>query len=73
MPSQKDLLQTALADALDYESYMTLMSSLVSDGKSTGIEQSEALSNYTMLNQKRMQRLNKTLKIFFVSKISFKE
>lgn len=63
MPSQKDLLQTALADALDYESYMTLMSSLVFDGKSTGIEQSEALSNYTMLNQKRMQRLNKTLKI----------
>lgn len=63
MASQKELIQTALADADNYESYMTLMSSLVSEGKSTGVEQSEALANYTMLNQKRMQRLNKTLKI----------
>lgn len=63
MASQKDLIQTALADADNYESYMTLMASLVSEGKSTGAEQSEALANYTMLNQKRMQRLNKTLKI----------
>jgi len=63
MSSLTDLIQKALTDADNYDAYMSLMDSLVAAKKSTGIEQSEALANYTMLNHKRMQRLNKTLKI----------
>lgn len=57
------LFQEALQDALTYEAYLLLMQDLVQQSKSTGVEQSDALSNYTLLNYKRMQRLNKTLKI----------
>lgn len=56
-------IESAIKVALDYPSYMILMQELVLKEMSTGLEQSDALANYTLLNNKRMQRLNKTLKI----------
>jgi len=58
-----NIIQNALKDAISYEAYTVLMQQLVDRGKSSGHEQSEYLSNYTMLNNKRMQRLNRTLSI----------
>ncbi|MDA8568524.1 thioredoxin family protein [Flavobacteriaceae bacterium] len=59
----KAQIESAIKVALDYPSYMILMQELVLKEMSTGLEQSDALANYTLLNNKRMQRLNKTLKI----------
>ena len=63
MSPLKAQIESAIKVALDYPSYMMLMQELVLKEMSTGVEQSEALANYTLLNNKRMQRLNKTLKI----------
>ncbi len=57
------LVHEGLKHAISYADYVVLMKQLVSDGKSTGDEQTEVLSNYTMLNERRMARLDKTLKI----------
>jgi len=63
MSPLKAQIESTIKVALDYPSYMMLMQELVLKEMSTGVEQSEALANYTLLNNKRMQRLNKTLKI----------
>lgn len=59
------VMNTALIEALNkaqsYESYRTLVAKHVALGTSTGNTQSEALSNYTMLNDRRMKRLDKTV------------
>jgi hypothetical protein len=44
---------------MTYSKYRALVTSLVEEGKSTGLNQSEALSHYSLLNNKRMQRLDK--------------
>ena len=63
MSLTKAQIESAIEIALDYPSYMNLMQELVHKEMSTGIEQSDALANYTLLNNKRMQRLNKTLSV----------
>lgn len=52
-----------LAKAIDYNSYLALIRDLVSDGKTTGPNQSEDLVAYTKLNLQRMERLNKTIQL----------
>ena len=44
---------------MTYSKYRALVSNLVEEGKSTGANQTEALSQYSLLNDKRMQRLDK--------------
>ena len=63
MSLTKAQIESAIETALDYPSYMNLMQELVHKEMSTGIEQSDALANYTLLNNKRMQRLNKILSV----------
>ena len=41
--------------------YRNIVSSLLDQGKSTGDEQSEELTNYSLLNNTRMKRLDKTV------------
>ena len=48
---------------MDYDSYQHLMDTLVEQNKTTGNQQSKSLINYTLLNQKRMTRLNKKVKL----------
>ncbi len=60
-------LQTIIKDSLkksmSYTEYRNLVSELVENESTTGIEQTEALINYTMLNDRRMKRWDKTVKV----------
>ncbi len=58
-----ELIKKGIDNSYSYEEYRTLVSDLLKESKSTGHQQSEALTNYSMLNDRRMKRLDKTLKI----------
>ena len=53
----------ALFNSHSYSEYRNLVSDLLVEGKSTGNEQSEDLTHYSTLNETRMNRLDKTIKI----------
>ncbi len=57
------LIKEALDKAISYEEYRVLVASLAEEEKSTGENQTEALANYTVLNNRRMKRLDKTIKV----------
>jgi hypothetical protein len=59
----KKIIENSLKKSISYTDYKTMVATLLVDGKSTGTEQSEALTNYSALNNKRMERLDKTIKI----------
>lgn len=46
-----------------YAEYLKLIDDLLAEGKTTGLNQSETMLNYTRLNRQRMSRLNKTVLI----------
>ena len=68
----KQLIAKILENAISYPKYRTLVHDLLSVGKSTGPIQSEALTNYSLLNDRRMKRLDKTIKISDETKAVFK-
>lgn len=57
------LIEEGLEKAMGYNDYRSLMATLVLEGKSTGKNQNEELANYTLLNERRMKRLDKTIKV----------
>jgi hypothetical protein len=59
----KSIIQSALQNSFSYNEYRTLVSNLISEGKSTGHEQRADLLHYSELNEVRMKRLEKTLKL----------
>jgi len=59
----QELIEKGIQNSHTYQDYRTLISSLLEDNLSTGHQQSEALTNYSMLNDRRMKRLDKTIKI----------
>ena len=59
----KTILAKALFNSHSYPEYRKLVSDLLSEGKSTGSEQSEDLTHYSKLNDTRMNRLDKTIKL----------
>ncbi|KAB1157195.1 thioredoxin family protein [Tenacibaculum aiptasiae] len=59
----KEIIESSLQKAISYPEYRTLVKELLEQGKSTGLTQSDALLNYSLLNDKRMKRLDKTIKI----------
>jgi hypothetical protein len=59
----KEIIENSLKKTISYIDYKTLVSNLLAEGKSTGPEQSEDLTNYSLLNDRRMKRLDKTIKI----------
>ncbi len=59
----KNIIQKSLENTYTYQEYRDLVKELLAEGKSTGPNQSEDLTNYSMLNDKRMKRLDKTIKI----------
>ncbi len=61
--SREQIVQEALPKAVSYEDFRQLMDDHAAQGTSTGPNQTEALTNYTMLNQRRMKRLDKTTKL----------
>ncbi|CAM1346026.1 Thioredoxin [Tenacibaculum crassostreae] len=63
MLAMKEIIKNSLGKALSYTEYRDLVSGLLTEGKSTGLNQSEDLLNYSKLNDKRMKRLDKTIKL----------
>ena len=59
----EELLQNGIAKGISYQDYRLLMDNLSSEGKATGQDVSKEMIDYTLLNQRRMKRLDKTLKI----------
>lgn len=59
----KSIIQSALQNSHSYTEYRIFVSKLISEGKSTGKEQSADLLHYSELNEVRMKRLEKTLKL----------
>lgn len=59
----KATIAKALFNSHSYLEYRKMVSDLLRDEKSTGNEQSPELTHYTTLNETRMNRLDKTMKI----------
>jgi hypothetical protein len=54
------LYKETLENAISYPEYRALVAQHVENGTSSGPEQTEVLSQYTLLNDSRMRRLDKT-------------
>ena len=59
----KSIVAKALFNSHSYAEYRKLVTDVLSEGKSTGNDQSESLTHYTSLNETRMNRLEKTITI----------
>ena len=59
----KEVIDSSLKKGISYTEYRDLVSDLLKVQKSTGPNQSEALYNYSLLNDRRMKRLDKTSKL----------
>ncbi len=57
------LIHNSLNKGISYLAYRTRIKDLLVQEKSTGNEQSDDLLNYSLLNDKRMDRLDKTLRV----------
>jgi len=64
------LIPNSLEKAISYSQYRTLIKTLLTQEKSTGLVQSDDLLNFSILNDKRMDRLDKTIKISEATKTS---
>jgi len=60
--STSNLISESLPKAMSYIAYREMVAQFAAEGKSTGPEQTDALINYTQLNDRRMKRWDKTLK-----------
>ena len=67
------VVQEGLMGSMGYEDYRLMVANLALEGKSTGSIQSQELGNYTLLNDQRMKRLDKTIKIDADSDSKIKE
>lgn len=59
----KASIAKALFKSYSYSEYRKIITDLLLEEKSTGKEQSDELTNYSHLNETRMNRLEKTLKV----------
>ena len=59
----KSILEHSLSTSFSYQEYRNLVTNLFENEKVTGNEQSESLLHYTELNEARMHRLDKTMKV----------
>lgn len=57
------LIKSSLQKAISYTKYREHIKNLLLNGQSTGFEQTEIRLEYSHLNDKRMDRLDKTLKV----------
>ena len=63
MTMEADLLNKALRDAVTYDRYRKEMSRQAENGETSGPVQSEALIEYTFLNDRRMRRWERTFQL----------
>ena len=58
-----DIIKDSLNNSISYNEYRDLVVNLVAVNSTTGNKKTEALANYTMLNDRRMKRWDKTVKL----------
>ncbi|RZS99622.1 thioredoxin family protein [Aquimarina brevivitae] len=58
-----EVIEKALQHSYTYDEYKELIKNLLAEGKSTGHVQTEDLYNYSVLNERRMKRWDKTVTI----------
>jgi thiol-disulfide isomerase/thioredoxin len=61
--NMNSIIRDSLSKSQSYESYRDLVNKLSEHNATTGAVQSEALINYTKLNDRRMKRWDKTIKV----------
>ena len=59
----KHILKESLNKSMSYQDYRSLMSDLVESKSTTGLDQSGEMVAYTVLNDQRMKRWDKTVKV----------
>lgn len=59
----KPVIKESLTNTMSYQEYRDLVEQLVAENSTTGDIKSEDLANYTKLNDSRMRRWDKTVKI----------
>jgi len=57
------MLKEFLDRSISFSEYLGLIDTLLADGKTTGPNQSESMTNYARLNRQRMSRIGKTLEL----------
>ena len=62
-PMIKEIISNSLNKSMSYADYRNLVSQLVDEKSTTGNDKTEALAEYTMLNDRRMKRWDKTMKV----------
>lgn len=59
----KNIIKEGLNNSMSYQDYRTLMAELVATQSTTGLDKSPEMVEYTALNEQRMKRWDKTLKV----------
>lgn len=59
----KNIIEASIKKSQSYSSYRDFVKKLVENNSTSGKDKSEAMVNYTLLNDRRMKRWDKTLKI----------
>lgn len=67
-----DIIKESLQRSFSYSEYRKTVSQLLLEGKSTGSTQSDDLLHYSLLNETRMNRLEKTIAISEENKLKLK-
>jgi len=57
------IIKNSFKKGISYQRYRNLVNELVQNNSTTGEDKSEAMVNYTMLNDRRMKRWDKTVKV----------
>ena len=57
------IIKSSLERSMSYQSYRGLVRQLAEENSNTGVEKTRAFANYTKLNDKRMKRWDKTIKV----------
>ncbi len=63
-----EIVKKGIERSMSYSAYRGLMKQLVEEDSNTGLEKNESLAEYTKLNDRRMNRWDKTFKISEESK-----
>jgi thiol-disulfide isomerase/thioredoxin len=64
----EQIINDSLAKSMSYQAYRELMAKMVENESTTGNDKSQDMVDYTKLNEQRMRRWDKTLKVSDVSK-----
>ena len=57
------IISKSIENSMSYSEYTKLVEELTLNNSTTGLEKTEALANYTMLNNRRIKRWDKTIKV----------